>query len=101
MIGAKTIVTSRKSVDIPGVRVIDGIDVTDNSCGSKLASALGDTKIDILINNAGYFYGPVEKLGCLNYEEEIKMIDICALGPLRISEGLFINNCFSTSAKVC
>lgn len=42
--------------------------------------------IDILINNAGYFYGPQEKVieDTLNFEEQMKQIDICALGPLRV-----------------
>lgn len=42
--------------------------------------------IDILINNAGYFYGPQEKVtgDTLNFEEQWKQIDICALGPLRV-----------------
>jgi len=87
--GADVVVTSRSPVDIPGVsKVISGIDVTDNSCGDKLATALSGKKIDILINNAGYFYEPVETLTSLNFEEELKMIDICAVGPLRISAAL-------------
>ena len=40
------------------------------------------------VNNAGYFYEPVEKLDSLNFEEEMKMIDICALGPLRLTAAL-------------
>ena len=87
--GAKVIVTSRTPATIPGVeRVVDGIEVSDNKCGEKLAEALKGTKVDILINNAGYFYEPVEKIDSLNFDEEMKMIDICAIGPLRISSGL-------------
>ena len=41
----------------------------DNKCGDKLAQALNGRKIDILINNAGYFYEPVEKIDTLNFEE--------------------------------
>lgn len=41
----------------------------DNKCGDKLAAALKGKQIDILINNAGYFYEPVEKIGSLNFEE--------------------------------
>lgn len=41
----------------------------DNKCGDKLAQALNGKKIDILINNAGYFYEPVEKIDSLNFEE--------------------------------
>ena len=41
----------------------------DNKCGEKLALALKGKQIDILINNAGYFYEPVEKIDSLNFEE--------------------------------
>jgi hypothetical protein len=41
----------------------------DNRCGEKLALALKGKQIDILINNAGYFYEPVEKIDSLNFEE--------------------------------
>ena len=41
----------------------------DNKCGDILAAALKGKKIDILINNAGYFYEPVEKVDSLNFEE--------------------------------
>jgi NAD(P)-dependent dehydrogenase (short-subunit alcohol dehydrogenase family) len=46
-----------------------GIEMTDNKCGDKLAAALKGQEIDILINNAGYFYEPVEKIDSLNFEE--------------------------------
>lgn len=37
---------------------------------------------------AGYFYEPVETLETMNFEEELKMLDICAVGPLRVSAAL-------------
>ena len=61
--GAEVIITSRKPTTIKGAKVISGIEMTDNSCGNMLAASLaGGKKIDILINNAGYFYEPVEKV---------------------------------------
>lgn len=94
-------VTTRAPTSIPGVKqVISGIDVTDNGCGPKLAAALAGEKIDILINNAGYFYEPVERLDSLNFEEEIKMIDICAVGPLRITAGLQNAGLLAEGSKV-
>lgn len=99
--GAHVIITSRNDVKIEGVkRVITGLDVMDNECGTKLAEALNGQKIDILINNAGYFYGPVEKIDSLNFEEEMKMIDICAVGPLRISSGLFNAGLIASDGKI-
>ena len=98
--GAKVYVTSRQPATIPGTTVIPGIDVQDNSCGQKLVEALKGNKIDILINNAGYFYEPVEKIDTLNFDEEMKMIDICAVGPLRISSALFNAGLLPKGSKV-
>ena len=79
---------------------MSGIDVTDNECGKKLAEALDGKKIDIVINNAGYFYEPVEKIDTLNFDEEMKMIDICAVGPLRISSALVNANLVPKGGKI-
>ena len=90
--GALVIVTCRKSspeLDALGVeQVITGVDVTKEEAMPILTQALSGKPIDIVINNAGYFYEPVETLSSLNYGEQLKMIDICALGPLRISAAL-------------
>jgi len=94
-------ITSRNPADIPGIKsVITGIDVTDNNCGKLLVDALKGTHIDILINNAGYFYEPVEKIDSLNFEEELKMIDICAVGPLRVTAALFNAGLLPKGSKV-
>jgi short-subunit dehydrogenase len=74
--------------------------MTDNNCGKLLAEKLKGKHIDILINSAGYFYEPVEKIDSLNFEEEMKMIDICALGPLRITSGLFNAGLLPSGSKV-
>ena len=94
-------ITSRNPTEIPGIKsVITGIDVTDKDCGKLLVDALQGTPIDILINNAGYFYEPVEKIDSLNFEEELKMIDICAVGPLRITAALFNAGLLPKESKV-
>lgn len=105
--GAQVIATTRELKVIPeatGCSVISGIDVTDNKVGSKLIDGLQGRKIDILINNAGYFYGPLETIvdpaAPLNFEEELKMIDICAVGPLRITAALQQAGAFAPNAKV-
>jgi len=101
--GANVVITTRSPFSMPGVTVVDDIDVQDNSCGKKLADKLNALKvppIDILVNNAGYFYGPVEKIDSLNFEEELKMIDICAVGPLRVSAGLVNAGLMAKSSKI-
>ncbi|RYH32440.1 SDR family NAD(P)-dependent oxidoreductase [archaeon] len=89
--GAKVYITCRAGCTLAGAQVIPNIDVQDNACGENLVAALkaSNVKVDILVNNAGYFYEPLETISSLNFEEELKMIDICALGPLRITSALF------------
>ena len=89
-IGAETIITCRKMtpdlLTAGFAQVVDGIDVTDTSTVERLATEI--EKPIVVINNAGYFYEPLETLESLNFEEELKMIDICALGPLRVTSVL-------------
>eukprot|EP00968_Pinguiococcus_pyrenoidosus_P008359 scaffold596_cov236-Pinguiococcus_pyrenoidosus.AAC.15 len=102
--GAETIITMRRPADddvnsAGFAQVIDGIDVTDEASCNKLATAV-ETPVDIVINNAGYFWEPVETLANMNFEEEMKMIDICAVGPLRIVKPLANNDLLAADAKI-
>ena len=50
--------------------------------------------VDIVVNCAGYFYDPVESVGVgreghLNFKHQLLQIDVCALGPLRITNALY------------
>ena len=81
------VVVGRKSseaLEALPVEVVCGVDVSDTAAVDKMAKDLaagGKGPIDILINNAGYFYGPNETIkgATLNFDEEIKQIDICAV----------------------
>jgi NAD(P)-dependent dehydrogenase (short-subunit alcohol dehydrogenase family) len=55
-----------------------------------------------VINNAGYFYGPCEKIteDNLNFDEELKQIDVCAVGPLRVSSALVNAKALAKDAKI-
>jgi len=79
----------------PGkVQVINGIDVTSDTAMDKMTSELKD-KLDIIVNCAGYFYGPEEKIGVgsnpghMNFVHNKLQLDICAIGPLRITNALY------------
>ena len=50
------------------VQVVDDIDVVSIDKCQKLATAV-TSPIDIVINNAGYFYEPVEKIDSMNFDE--------------------------------
>ena len=90
-VGAEVLVYLPKG-SVDGAKIDDGVDVTDAgpalTAAKKIVSDGGP--VDVLINNAGYF-GPCEKVteNSLNFEEELKQIDICAVGPLRVSNALY------------
>lgn len=53
-----------------------------------------------LINNAGYFYKEEETLETLNFPEQIKTIDICACGPLRVTASLVNGGLLKEGSKI-
>ena len=69
-----------------GIRIIDGIDVGDPDSVSKLASALRDEQIDVLINNAGVLLR--ETFGAIDYEQMMAQYRVNAIGPLAVTEAL-------------
>ena len=91
--GADVTVVGRKSsagLDaLPDIRVINGIDVqNDAHIASMVAQLEGAEPFDIVINNAGYFWEQEETIANLSPKEQLKQIDICAVGPLRVSAAL-------------
>jgi len=83
--------TSKELEELIGTsNIYSGVDVTDtdavNDAFQKIKSS-GGGALDMVINNAGYFYEPKETIldNSLNFEEELKQINICALGPLRVN----------------
>eukprot|EP00959_Pyramimonas_sp_CCMP1952_P387941 8129685-Pyramimonas_sp.AAC.1 len=69
-------------------QIIEGIDQEITSTMRRMVDEL-TAPVDVLINNAGYFYEPVETLETLNFEEQLKQIDICAVGPMRVTGALY------------
>ena len=92
--GATVIVLCRSTTDeleelVGKCNVYSGVDVTDTvSVDNALQKVKSDGgALDYVINNAGYFYEPCEKIldASLNFEEQLKQINVCALGPLRVN----------------
>lgn len=79
--------------------VLTGVDVIDLVQIRGMVARLGEP-VDIVINNAGYFMEQHETLDTLNFFEELKQIDICALGPLRITSELYKGQKLKEGAKV-
>jgi len=69
-----------------GIRVIEGIDVSNGESVANLKLALGDAQIDVLINNAGILRR--DTFGELDYGSMLEQYEVNALGPLRVTEAL-------------
>jgi NAD(P)-dependent dehydrogenase (short-subunit alcohol dehydrogenase family) len=78
-------VTSKALTDL-GVKVHEGVEVSDDASVDRLASSLGRTQIDVLINNAGIHSN--ETLGDLNFDRIRKQMEVNAYGPLRVTRAL-------------
>lgn len=72
-----------------GVEIIDGVDVSTADGVSNLASALGDTSVDLLYNNAGIMLS--ETVDDMNYEQILQQFEVNTLGPLRVTMALLSN----------
>ena len=108
-IGATAIVICRSSSKelerlVGKWNVYSGVDVTDDAAvtsAMKRVKADGGA-LDMVINNAGYFYEPKETIldNSLNFEEQLKQINICALGPLRVNNAAVNTGALAEGAKL-
>ena len=69
--------------------VIDGVDVSTADGVSNLTSALGDTPVDILYNNAGIMLS--ETVDQMDFEQLLDQFKVNTLGPLRVTVALLGN----------
>jgi len=103
--GANVIATCRSCKgDIPeAVQVIENVEVCDASSVAAMVDAITDP-VDVVINNAGYFPNLHETItdpsNPLNFEEELKQIDVCAVGPLRVSNALYNSGKIKSGGKI-
>ena len=80
---------SSDELDATGAEVLAGIDVGQGADMEKLKSAVGNRKIDVLLNNAGILRR--DAFGELDYEGMIEQFRVNTLGPLRVTEALADN----------
>lgn len=69
-----------------GVEVVDGVDVADEQGIARLADALGDRSLDVLVNNAGVL--SEETLENLDLDGIRRQLEVNSLGPLRVTAAL-------------
>jgi NAD(P)-dependent dehydrogenase (short-subunit alcohol dehydrogenase family) len=80
------------------VRILQ-MDVTDDASVRSAAAELKDEAIDLLINNAGVG-GPGQRLGSLDYEAWMRVLDANTLGPMRVSEAFLDNVAHSRQKRI-
>ena len=73
-------------INAKGGAIVSGIDVSTESGVASLCAAVGDRKIDILINNAGIL--SVETIDALDCDAMRKQFEVNAVAPLRITTAL-------------
>jgi NAD(P)-dependent dehydrogenase (short-subunit alcohol dehydrogenase family) len=66
-----------------GARIIEGIDVTSDASMRELRAELGDSRIDVLVNNAGILTR--EGLDSLDFDAIRRQFEVNTLGPLRLT----------------
>jgi NAD(P)-dependent dehydrogenase (short-subunit alcohol dehydrogenase family) len=88
--------TSNDDLAATSARIIDGIDVATDAGVERLAEALGNQEIDVLINNAGILRG--DSLDSVDYDSMLEQYRVNTIGPLRVTRALLGN--LSAGAKV-
>lgn len=92
--GAKTICTVRKPSEAleaaKPAQIIAGIDVTKDESMTKLTNEIKEP-LDVVIHNAGYFKNEFESVlkNTMDFADQLKTIDICAVGILRVTNALW------------
>lgn len=81
--------TSNDDLESIGIRVIDGVDVSNDADVAKLAEAIGDLPIDVLINNAGILRS--DSLETVDYDSMLEQYRVNTIGPLRVTRSLLKN----------
>eukprot|EP00514_Thraustochytrium_sp_LLF1b_P009052 CAMPEP_0184553696 /NCGR_PEP_ID=MMETSP0199_2-20130426/32964_1 /TAXON_ID=1112570 /ORGANISM="Thraustochytrium sp., Strain LLF1b" /LENGTH=329 /DNA_ID=CAMNT_0026949525 /DNA_START=40 /DNA_END=1029 /DNA_ORIENTATION=- len=100
--GAIVIATTRKqneALSELATQVITGIELTSDDCVAKIPKEIS-APLDVVIYNAGYFKEERERLATVDTSEDLKMIDICAVAPLRVMKALHTAHLLGVGCKV-
>lgn len=84
--------TPSEALEATGAQIEPGVDVTDDDALLALAERLGDTRIDMLVLNAGILgreaLGEIDEAG---FDSMRRQFEVNALGPLRVAQMLMGN----------
>lgn len=78
------------------LRVVDGVDVTTEDGIARLKAAIGDERIDVLINNAGILRR--DQLETVRTEDLLEQFRVNGIGPLQVTRALL--GAFTEGTKV-
>ncbi len=90
--GAAVIATARDPEAAAELRQVaparvEALDVTDAASVAAFAGALGETRVDVLINNSG-MGGAGTGIAALDLDEVARFFAVNSLGPLRVTQAL-------------
>ena len=88
--------TASKELTATGARVEAGVDVADPKALAALTKKLGDTKLDLVIHNAGIL--DADRLDALDADSLTRSFQVNAMGPLLLTAALEKN--LAKGAKV-
>ncbi|MBE9031009.1 SDR family oxidoreductase [filamentous cyanobacterium LEGE 11480] len=88
--------SSSPELDALGIRVETNVDITADESVASLVTRLGDTKLDVLINNAAI--AKRITLEDLDFDNIREQFEVNALGPLRLTKALLPN--LQSGAKI-
>lgn len=74
--------SSNADLDALGISVIDDVDIATDEGAGRLSSALADTAIDIVINNAGILRS--DTLDTVDFDAMLEQYRVNTIGPLRV-----------------
>ncbi len=102
--GWKVIGTARspeKATDLEdlGVRVLQ-LDVADAESVAKMAAALADEPIDLLINNAGMANRDGMSFETLSFDSVEQVLAVNTIGPMRVTRALLPNLRLGTTRQI-
>jgi NAD(P)-dependent dehydrogenase (short-subunit alcohol dehydrogenase family) len=83
-----------------GKVTVHAMDVADGASISAAARDLGDTPIDILINNAGVMGGNPQTLKSIDFDAWVDALKIMTIGPVRVIQAFLPNLRKSAASKV-
>jgi NAD(P)-dependent dehydrogenase (short-subunit alcohol dehydrogenase family) len=83
-----------------GRLTVHGLDVGDGASIAACAKAVGDTPIDILINNAGILGGKSQTLESIDFDAWIDAFKVMTIGPFRMVQTFLPNLKAAAAPKV-